>query len=74
MNTAPDPPATSTSAAPLAELELTTAEEDSCFHNYVGHQIPWYVRLLWILFWIFAVYYTLTYLFPALRIELTTPP
>jgi type VI protein secretion system component VasF len=50
------------------------AEVEHQFHHYTGNRIPWYVRLLWILFWIFAVYYTLTYLFPALRIELTTPP
>ena len=29
---------------------------------------------MWLLFWIFAVYYTLQYLFPALRIELNSPP
>ena len=50
------------------------ADVEHQFHHYTGNRIPWYVRLLWILFWIFAVYYTLTYLFPALRIELTTPP
>ena len=44
------------------------------FHHYTGNRIPWYVRLVWVLFWMFAVYYTLQYLFPALRIELTSPP
>jgi hypothetical protein len=52
----------------------TPADIEHQFHHYTGNHIPWYVRLLWILFWIFAVYYTFTYLFPALRIELTTPP
>ena len=43
-------------------------------HEHPGNRIPWYVRLVSLLFWIFAVYYTLQYLFPALRIELTSPP
>jgi len=50
------------------------AEVESQFHNYTGNRIPWYVRLLWILFWIFAISYALSYLFPALRIELANPP
>jgi type VI protein secretion system component VasF len=60
-------------AAPQPE-DNAPADVEHQFHHYTGNRIPWYVRLLWILFWIFAVYYTLTYLFPALRIELTTPP
>ena len=39
------------------------------YHNYSGKQIPWYVRLLWIGFWCFAVYYTIRYLFPDLQAE-----
>ncbi len=62
-----------TTVAPRPE-DNDPADVENQFHHYTGNRIPWYVRLLWILFWIFAVYYTLTYLFPALRIELTTPP
>ena len=32
-------------------VEKTTAEEEGTFHAYTGNAIPWYVRLLWILFW-----------------------
>jgi len=65
---------TDKSAATSEPDEYAPAEIEHQFHHYTGNRIPRYVRLLWILFWIFAVYYTLTYLFPALRIELTTPP
>ena len=44
-------------------------QEDDQFHDYRGHDIPWYVRLIWLFFWGFAVYYTIQYLFPALRVE-----
>jgi hypothetical protein len=52
----------------------SAAQTEHRFHHYSGNRIPWYVRLVWLLFWCFAVYYTLQYLFPALRIELSSPP
>jgi hypothetical protein len=75
MNTPPTASTTtSTTPAPRAELELTTAEDDSRYHNYVGHQIPWYVRLNWIIFWCFAAWYVIRLLLPALDTELLAPP
>ena len=44
------------------------------YHNYVGNAIPWFVRLIWIGFWVFAIYYTVQFLFPAVRIELFQNP
>ncbi|MCA9230264.1 MAG: hypothetical protein KDA57_06410 [Planctomycetales bacterium] len=52
----------------------TTAKTESRWHSYVGNRIPWYVRLIWLLFWVYAVYYTIAYLFPALQIEIVSPP
>ncbi len=48
--------------------------EEGRWHSYVGHRIPWYVRLIWLMFWVFAIYYTIAFLFPALRVEIITPP
>ena len=50
------------------------AEIEHQFHHYTGNRIPWYVRLMWIGFWVFAVYYVIRYLFPNLQIELLSPP
>lgn len=63
----------------MTEAEKTTTDPTAAgaehrFHHYAGNRIPWYVRLIWLLFWAFAVYYTVQYLFPALSIELTSPP
>jgi hypothetical protein len=44
------------------------------FHDYVGNDIPWYVRAIWIGFWIFAVVYTIRYLLPAMQVELLERP
>ena len=41
------------------------------FHHYRGNEIPWYVRMIWIGFWVFAVFYTIAYLIPALQRELS---
>ena len=49
------------------QVEKTSAADDHAHHHYRSNVIPWYVRLIWIGFWIFAVYYTIAYLFPALR-------
>ncbi len=48
--------------------------EEDRFHTYVGTAIPWYIRLMWIGFWVLAVSYVITYLLPALKHELITPP
>jgi hypothetical protein len=52
----------------------TSAELENHWHSYVGNRIPWYVRMIWLCFWVFAVYYTITYLFPALQVEIVSPP
>lgn len=55
-------------------VQNTSANEESRWHSYVGNRIPWYVRFIWILFWAFAIYYTIAYLFPTLQVEIVSPP
>jgi hypothetical protein len=55
-------------------IEQGTVESESKFHHYRGNQIPWYVRMIWLGFWVLAVTYTIRYLFPALQSELFTRP
>ncbi len=43
---------------------------DDQYHHYVGNRIPWYVRLMWLGFWILAIAYTVRLLFPAIQSEL----
>ena len=49
-------------------------EAEHRHHNYVGNAIPWYVRVIWIGFWIFAVAYTIKFLLPAMQEELLRRP
>lgn len=53
-----------------ATVANESAEQEHRFHDYLGRDIPWYVRAMWIGFWIFAVYYTVVNLIPAMQREL----
>ena len=55
-------------------VEHRSAEEEHRHHTYTSNDIPWYVRLIWILFWIFVIYYGITYFLPAIDSELLSPP
>ena len=54
--------------------EPRTPVEESRHHTYVGTAIPWYVRLMWVAFWIMSIWYVITFLLPALKREMITPP
>jgi hypothetical protein len=54
----------------MSEIKRTPIDVDDQYHHYVGNRIPWYVRLMWLGFWIFAVAYTIRLLFPAVQSEL----
>lgn len=56
------------------EGDPRSAEAEHGFHRYIGHQIPWYVYLIWSLFWIFAILYILVYQFPIIATEIVNPP
>lgn len=58
----------------MSEVDRRTAEEEHQYHHYTGNRIPWYVRLMWLGFWIFAIAYTVRLLFPAMQIELFQQP
>lgn len=58
----------------MVDTNDNSAEVEHQYHNYTGNRIPWYVRLIWIGFWCFAVYYTIRYLFSGIQAELITPP
>ena len=61
-------------AAEDIPVKNTSPEAEGRWLSYVGNRIPWYVRFIWILFWAFAIYYTIAYLFPALQVEILSPP
>lgn len=58
----------------MPQLDSSSAEAEHRYHHYTGNVIPWYVRVIWLLFWSFTIYYTVQYLFPAVQTEMVSPP
>jgi hypothetical protein len=54
--------------------EETAPETEHQQHRYAGYAIPWFVHLLWVSFWIFALVYVIKFLLPVIRGELLSPP
>jgi hypothetical protein len=50
-------------------MENVSPEEELRHHTYRSSVIPWYVRGIWLLFWIFVIYYSVTYFLPAIQNE-----
>jgi hypothetical protein len=36
-------------------IDQKTPTADSQFHRYTSNAIPWFVRLIWLGFWVFAI-------------------
>lgn len=51
----------------MPEHPNTSVEEDSRFHTYTTHRIPWYVRVMWIGFWIGCIWYIIKFAIPMAR-------
>lgn len=58
----------------MADVEQSTPQEEHAYHYYTGNRIPWYVRLIWLLFWIFTVAYMVKYFLPTIQLEMVSPP
>jgi hypothetical protein len=58
----------------MSDVDHSTAEMENQYHHYTGNAIPWYVRLMWLGFWILAIAYTIRLLFPAMQAELFKQP
>ncbi len=57
----------------MTDAPKQSAEEEHRYHHYTGNAIPWYVRLIWVLFWCFIIYYAVRYFLPNMQTEVLTP-
>lgn len=58
----------------MADVEKSSAQEEYKFLHYTGNAIPWFVRVIWILFWAYAITYVVQLMLPAIQTELISPP
>ncbi|MCY2963775.1 MAG: hypothetical protein NT069_09045 [Planctomycetota bacterium] len=56
----------------MAEAE-PAVEVENRHHRYVARTIPWYIHATWVVFWVFVIYYVVTWLIPALQSEIAKP-
>ncbi|MBX3444433.1 MAG: hypothetical protein KF774_18685 [Planctomyces sp.] len=54
-------------------VDNAAPEQEHQHHAYQSNVIPWYVRGIWLLFWIFVIYYGITYFLPAIQDEAFFP-
>jgi hypothetical protein len=47
--------------------EQQNGEQESSFHTYVTHRIPWYVHMIWMGYLIALVWYLIQYAVPSAR-------
>jgi hypothetical protein len=41
--------------------------EDEVFVTYEGSRIPWWVRLMWLGFWLIVFFYTINHMVPDMK-------
>lgn len=58
----------------MSEFAKGSPEAEHQNHRYLGYEVPWYVHIMWLCFWLFAISYVLLYLFPVIQGELRSPP
>lgn len=51
-----------------------TPEVENLNHTYRTHRIPWFIHVLWVGFWVLAIWYVLTFQVPVLLNEIKSPP
>ncbi len=48
----------------MADSPNTEPKQDRRYHTYTTHRIPWYIRVMWLCFWIGMIWYIVTYAIP----------
>lgn len=51
----------------MAEYDHESPQQDASYHTYNTHHIPWYVRLMWLGFWVGLIWYVIKYAIPAAK-------
>lgn len=51
----------------MTDQNYPTPEQEHSLHTYETHRIPWWIRLMWIGFWILTIVYGIVYLIPSAK-------
>ncbi|MCA9253988.1 MAG: hypothetical protein KDA33_00055 [Phycisphaerales bacterium] len=48
----------------MSQEHYDAPAEENRFHTYSTHHIPWYIRIMWVVFWVLAIYYVVKWAVP----------
>ena len=51
----------------MVESSEETPQQEEQFHTYTTHRIPWYIRAMWIVFWVALIWYVVRFAIPAAK-------
>ncbi len=51
----------------MTDADNASAQEEAQYHTYETHRIPWWMRAIWLGFWLFTIGYFVTNLIPAAK-------
>ncbi len=51
----------------MSDAPESTPQSESNYHTYTTHRIPWWIRGIWIGFWVYAIGYFIVNLIPAAK-------
>jgi hypothetical protein len=51
----------------MSDVKSSSLNEERQHLRYRGNKIPLFVRLIWIGYWVFAIYYAIQFFLPALQ-------
>jgi len=51
----------------MTDPQYPSLEQEHRVHTYETHRIPWWIRLLWVGYWMGVIAYGLAYLIPSAK-------
>jgi len=51
----------------MLEAPNQSPQQDAEFQTYSTHRIPWYVRVMWVAFWLGLIWYVIKFAIPSAK-------
>lgn len=51
----------------LSDVSNTNVDQEKRCHNYATHRIPWFIRIIWVCFWIGLFWYLVRNAIPSAK-------
>lgn len=51
----------------MSDVSNTNVDQEKRCHNYATHRIPWFIRIIWVCFWIGLFWYLVRNAIPSAK-------